>query len=262
MVNRLAKKAKAFEIRKITRSLKETAEPARRARLEESLLAAKALEHAQLGQVLLARSVHGDAALAERLAAHVPAAGETDALAEKLLRSAALAKQAEALAKELGVFLERLYHANEEPEAPRAPREPKSKRPATDEYFVASLGAQDATASSDEDGEQDDGPAGPRRKNRAGQRARRQVWEQKYGSSAKHVRSEKRERLKAKKAAGRAELPAPVPRQPFAGAAGGVPRPAAGRADTAGLHPSWAAKVQQRQQLAAAGAPSRIVFEE
>lgn len=63
----------------------------------------------------------------------------------------------------------------------------KEEKPATSSRFLPSLMAGYL---SDPDSEASDDDSAPQRKNRRGQRARRAIWEKKYGDNAKHKKTE------------------------------------------------------------------------
>jgi BUD22 len=102
---------------------------------------------------------------------------------------------------------------------------------------------------------------------RLGQRARRKMAEQAFGSSAKHIAPSRGPGRPAAAAAAldtlargeaRPQSLPPPPRRAAASARGTDGLPSAGAAS--GLHPSWAAKAAAKAQLAARPAGRKVVF--
>ena len=153
-------------------------------------------------------------------------------------------------------FLQKIYH-----DAPKDAVLPKvkSSQPSDDSssIFITSLNEEKRPKQpkrkhpdfySDNSDEEDTAFPVHKKKNRPGQRARRELWEKQYGENAKHVKKLKEERPKKL-----------VPKQ----MAQTERKPMKTTESVKDLHPSWAAKLQQKQKLTAAIAEtSRIVFED
>ncbi|KAJ7069813.1 Bud-site selection protein [Mycena amicta] len=154
-----------------------------------------------------------------------------------------------------------------------------SKAPPTQSQFLPSLAVGYIRGSSS-DGDDDVEDVDPGRKNRRGQRARRAIWEKKYGRGANHKKKEAAEaqtKMQSKpdrrNASGANAIAGPAygkPRIPnttsssFRPAAPASSKPAPQASGGAGLHPSWAAKRVLKEKEAARIVPSqgkKIVFD-
>lgn len=262
------KKAKTFQIRKITRKLKTETDETKKSKLEPQLAVTKALDHVKLGLALLNAALQSDELVWSRVKdVHVLAEESDNDLSW-------LVQEKQSLLKDIREFLAKLFHDNET--KPAVVEEKDSVEPDVepslgkeDSYFVSSLNQnskktkmRDADLDEDEpvkkkrrtprydDSElEEDEPR--KKKNRLGQRARRELWEQKYGDKAKHVRRAKAEKIKSKKHNLR-EYTAEQQKREL---------PQEKKAIASDLHPSWAAKLAQKQ-MASAGPSERIIFTE
>lgn len=132
---------------------------------------------------------------------------------------------------------------------------------------------------SDDEPDAADG-GGKQRKNRMGQRARRALWEKKFGRNAKHVQSELEAKRKERSSRGRDAARGGHGGGP--GRGGFAHRPAGSGANDLPLgnrpappptkpkppapqerpeHPSWVAKMQQRKQVEAQPQGKKMVFD-
>lgn len=180
-----------------------------------------------------------------------------------LTAHAALIKSSNDISNELERFLQKLYHENEEQ------AKITDKRAKSDSFFMESLASASTSkppkrqkqldySASDEELES----PGLKRKNRLGQRARRQMWEEKFGAEAKHLLSKSQNpEITAGRGRGKSRM------QPFKDQqrqeAVGQTKSRPATQELSQLHPSWTAKLEQKRKLAAAmGESNRIVFNE
>ncbi|CAK5270301.1 unnamed protein product [Mycena citricolor] len=172
-----------------------------------------------------------------------------------------------------------VHSENSDEEAPplkktKATAAPKATVPSTTSQFLPSLSVGFIRGDSDSD--VDDGAeVAPERKNRRGQRARRAIWEKKYGRGANHKKKEAedaanefkaRVERRAARAAKEAERQAQLAQSADRGWAGRIkPGSATAKSSEPSLHPSWAAKRAQKEKGGSGGImPSqgkKIVFD-
>ena len=232
MFIKIGKKAKAFKIRKVTRQIKDETEAPKKQRHYEKLAEIKKLDHNDLGEYFLRRIISEHQQLCE-LVDRSPVEIPANMLAS--LETPAIKREVETEAIQLRDFIHKLYHSGKA----ELPEEQDN------DIFVGLLSEKPRKRK-----------AVPKviekpRKNRLGQRARRQMWELKYGSKANHVANtvfegQKKERPERKIFADKKLTKSPVADHPF------------------DLHPSWAAKIAQKQRMQelCGSAPQKIVFEE
>ncbi|KAJ3101665.1 hypothetical protein HDU97_001206 [Phlyctochytrium planicorne] len=136
--------------------------------------------------------------------------------------------------------------------------------------FVSSLADGDFSdiSLSDDDEEIKKLVVEPEKKNRMGQRARRALWEKKYGKEAKHVQNEKAARIQRGAPApgpkARAPRKAPMPmKTSYDGVSAPKPAKKEPKSKEPKLHPSWEAKKNNAQSIKI-GAPGgkKIKFDE
>jgi len=261
------KKAKAFLVQKTTRRLKEAGlAEEKKAKLEGLLKETKALDHIVLGIALLASALQNDENTWERVKEHVEVVAKDDFT--ELLNTPALVKEKKALLTEVKSFLAKIFHDGEQLNAEHVDEIEAigTENSGTNggAFFVESLnhGAQSELEDDDEGSESEDEEdfegsldKRPKKKNRLGQRARRELWEQKYGEKAKHVRKAKAEKLRARKQHSERTL-VEIEEPKFKMAA----TPVAENANS-NLHPSWAAKLAQKQRASNTGPAERIIFD-
>lgn len=246
----MVKKAKTFEIRKVTRRLKSGTVQTKKAALETKLAALKSVDHTKLGAALLTVVLKSDKLAWSRVKVH------HKPLETEGVDLTWLAKEKEALLKDIQEFLAKLFHDNEVKEGETQERKSDSKDESRDqdECFVASLNQnqkQRKKAPRYDESEMEEDTEPRKKKNRLGQRARREMWEKQYGDKAKHIRKAKAEKLKHKKQSQR-EYIAERQQNTFRSER---------QEPVKDLHPSWAAKLAQKKQ-ASSGPSERIVFSE
>lgn len=238
MFVKIGKKAKAFKIRKVTRQIKEETDDSKKQKQNEKLVEIKKLDHTDLGEHFLQRA----------LAEHEQMSGIINQspveIPENLLASLetpAIKREIEAEAIQIRDFIQNLYHSGE---ADSIEEQDKPKNQDND-IFVGLL--------SEKPKKQKSVPKiiEKPRKNRLGQRARRQMWEMKYGSKANHVVNTGFEEGKKERPEKRRTLDSKLKKSPVANL-------------TSDLHPSWAAKIAQKQRMQelSSSAPNKIVFED
>lgn len=239
-------------------------EDPKKAKLVEKLAGIKDVDHSDIGQYIIKSNFCDDERVRELL-------GEKDVLVPAgILETPAIKKEADVLLKDIRDFLTKLYHDTAIEE-----KKPKEKQePSSNDIFVGSLSEapKKPKARKKEDFQEEEDE--PIRKNRPGQRARRMLWEQKYGQSANHLASMESEKIEKKK----------YPKKTFAKNSerfddswdrkkepikiqveNRTKQPVITKHKaTEDIHPSWAAKLQQKQRLlqAASSEPAKIVFED
>ncbi len=224
-----------FLVRKATRSLRTAAEAAK-AKLESVLETAKKLDHTLAGRALLVMTLRGDDQVWDKVGPLLDTSFEDSSNEYKSLSEpAAIRKEQAELLADMRNCIEKLYRFKEEPAK-------ESIESVDGNLFVASL-AKPKKVKKDLEEE-----AGPKKRNRLGQRVRREMWEKKYGQKANHLKQEKKlkekERKKIRSNPNREDLSSHS------------------HANTPSLHPSWAAKIEQQKKLnEAIGDSQRIIFD-
>lgn len=235
------KKAKTFQCQKLARKIKTEAEP-KKAQLIRQLAETKKINHTTIGVIFLwDRVVKLEEYLCEKLEHLKPENLQVaQGLEIRVLEAQSLKTEASKIQRELTEFIKKLYH---EDKAKVEQEEPESEAEPAEDYFVGAL-------NQNEDASEDESTRSPvpekRKKNRLGQRARRELWEKQFGDKANHVKKAKRERLMEKKQKAKIVEAA-------------IQKPQAPAKD---LHPSWAAKLAQKQRATTSTTePERIVFD-
>lgn len=226
------------------------------AQLEE----AKKMDHTTLGVEFLCGVLQSDESVWSRVKDHVKTSTST---ISSFAGAASYKKEQQNMLADIKGFLAKLFNDQVSAETKADVQETTTGK-SQDPYFVESLNQVEESDISgdsqddDYDGDNEDGSSRPterKKKNRLGQRARRELWEQKYGDKAKHVRKAKDEK---KKKVFRDGATIGTCREPTAKPVG---KPVGKQVSD--LHPSWAAKLEQKKRLQAisSSAPTRIVFD-
>lgn len=157
------------------------------------------------------------------------------------------------------------------PSSSKTKADPPAKKSAGESTFLPSLAVGYTRGDSDASDVDDEVDAGPK-KNRRGQRARRLIWEKKYGQNANHVKTQqaadRNSYDKSRKSFGKPQGSHTSRPQPHAA---GAPRPQFSsqpqrppvRNEEKPLHPSWEAKKKLKEKQNPMIVPSqgkKIVF--
>jgi ribosomal protein S17E len=261
LANKAIKKAKAFLIQKITKKLKalDQNDPKRQKR-EELLAMIKKIDLEQYSRWHFRDSLEADDYVHQKIITVLDLSDDSDISSElcAMLQNASLKRSKLDLAEQMKGFLQKLYHDAPKDMKISSKNQRNNISDDSSSIFITSLDTEQKMSQRKKnrlnlysDDESDDESVFPvhKKKNRPGQRARRELWEKQYGQNAKHIR-----KLKIVKS----QKPLHRPKMPLEG------NPASNNLESVkDLHPSWAAKLQQKQKLTAAFAENkRIVFDE
>lgn len=260
LANKAIKKAKAFLIQKITKTLKvlDRDDPKRRKK-EELLAMVKKIDLEQYARWHFRDSLEADNYVRQKTITVLDLSDDFDINNElcSLLLNASLKRSKLDLAEQMKCFFQKLYHDLPKETEVISKKQHQDNSDNSSSIFIKSLNTEPKTSQRKRnrsilnlDNESDEENAFPvhKKKNRPGQRARRELWEKQYGQNAKHIESLK---------AGKSEKPRHRPKASL------ERKPINSTDSVKDLHPSWAAKLRQKQKLTAALAENnRIVFDE
>lgn len=259
LAHKALKKAKAFLIQKITKSLKALPlDDPKRLKKEETMALVKKIDLELYSSRHFWDSLEADEYVRARIADLLDSPQEVNAELYKMLQNASLKKSKVDLAEQMKAFLQKLYHDNTTKDN-NLDEVKQDQKISNDSFFVTSLNADNADTKKtkskrknadlyNESDDEDTAFPVHKKKNRPGQRARRELWERQYGENAKHVKKLREER------------PQKSLRKPKPSIESNSVKT---KEKVHDLHPSWAAKLKQKQKLSEACAENnRIVFDE
>lgn len=231
VIQRAVKKARTFSVQKIIKKIKATEQAEKKSKLEEQMKSTKQIDLTKMSAFMLKSDVLEKSDLVKRrLASHkdIQALESLPRMdtERNLIWGNALEKALSDIRSDLERFIEDTFEERRAEPKTRKSEEPGLKRTAS-ERSKAFNGADDNVSSAEEQEQ-------PQRKNRKGQRARRQEWEQKYGKEAHHLSHEPVTHTSQ----------SPSPSEPK-------------------LHPSWEAKKKMKEAIVhSAGMNKKIKFDE
>ena len=244
-IQRAAKKAKTFGVRKIIQRIKEAHEDATKKKLEDQLKKTRTLDLTTVAQYLFVEQV---VKKNEYLGSKISVSGEwkEDLMSViSLILGNSLRKSLDEISFGLVAFVKKLYH-----EEPKNAEGTGNKKVGLKEQEDVDYSSKDIIASNKTAAvikhrvkrhEFRNGNTAER-KNRKGQRARRAEWEKKYGSQARHLQSNAscsnlasdiRDNHHTRKSSPEVKLPKKKDKVKD------------GQKESGKLHPSWEARKQQ-----------------